>query len=122
MDAYDRRIMQVLQDKGNMTFDQIRLNIDFSYNTIQQHLARLVEKGLVKRRKQPPNSPGRPKYVYNVSESLNGRPFTALMNPETNWVVVSFDSLRRLCRHEKGGYCKEIRGSCGALKCPKTLK
>jgi DNA-binding HxlR family transcriptional regulator len=105
-----------------MTFNQIRSKADFSHNTLQQHLEELLEKGLIERRKQPQNKPGRPSYIYKIPETLKGRPLTTVLTPGTNWVVLSFDSLRRLCRHEKGGYCKENRGRCGARYCPKIMR
>ena len=92
------------------------------HNTLQQYLEKLLAKGLVERRKQPTESPGRPTYVYNIPEDLKGRPLSVLLNPRSGWVVLSFDVLRRLCRHEKGGYCKEMRGRCGVRKCPKIVK
>ena len=111
-----------LLKQENMTFNQIMQKIEFTHNTLQQNLEKLLDKGLVERHKQPKKSPGRPTYVYKISDDLKGRPLSALLNPRSGRVVLSFDVLRRLCRHEKGGYCKEIRGRCGARKCPKILK
>ena len=122
MDRFDGAIIQLLIKTENVTFNQIQSKVGFSHNTLQRHLEELLEKGLVERSKQQKNKPGRPTYTYNIPEKLKGRPLTAITTPESNWVVISFDSLSRLCRHEKGGYCKEIRGPCGARYCPKTLK
>jgi predicted ArsR family transcriptional regulator len=105
-----------------MTFNQIQKKVDFSHNTLQQHIDELLGKGVIERLKQPQNKPGRPTYIYKIPENLKGRPLTTILTPGINWVVLSFDSLRRMCRHEKGGYCKEIRGRCEARNCPKTLK
>jgi hypothetical protein len=44
------------------------------------------------------------------------------LRPDLGLVMLSFDALRRLCRHEKGGYCKEIRGGCDSQKCPKIVR
>jgi predicted ArsR family transcriptional regulator len=114
-------IIQLLKQE-NMTFNQIMHKIDFTHNTLQQNLEKLLDKGLVERRKQPTKSPGRPTYVYKIPDDLKGRLLSTLMNPKGSRVVLSFNVLRRMCRHEKGGYCKEIRGRCRARNCPKTLK
>jgi DNA-binding HxlR family transcriptional regulator len=122
LDRFDREIIQILSKAENMTFNQIKSKVGFSHNTLQQHLEELLDKGLVERRKRQQGRPGRPTYIYGIPNNLKGRPLTAITTPESNWVVISFDSLSRLCRHEKGGYCKEIRGPCRARYCPKTLK
>ena len=121
MDSFERRIIQLLKQE-NMTFKQIMNKIEFTHNTLQQNLEKLLAKGLVERSKQPKESPGRPTYVYNIPDDLKGRPLSVLLNPRSGRVVLSFDVLRRLCRHEKGGYCKEIRGRCGVRICPKIVK
>jgi DNA-binding HxlR family transcriptional regulator len=122
MDHFDRTILQLLVDTENLTFNEIQEKVDFTHNTLQQHLEELLEKGIIERNKQPQNGPGRPTYVYKIPKSLKGRPLTTILTPRVNWVVISFDSLQSMCRHEKGGYCKEIRGRCRAINCPKTLK
>ncbi len=50
MDFFDQRILAVLKDGKPRGFAAI-LEVGFSHNTLQQHLRRLVEKGLVLRRK-----------------------------------------------------------------------
>jgi len=122
MDHFDRTIIQLLVENKTLKFNEIHEKVDFSNNTLQQHLEELLEKGIIERNKQPQNRPRRPTYVYKIPESLKGRPLTTILTPRVNWVVLSFDSLRSMCRHEKGGYCKEIRGRCRARNCPKTLK
>jgi DNA-binding HxlR family transcriptional regulator len=122
LDRFDRDIIQLLSKAENITFNQIKTKVGFSHNTLQQHMEELLEKGLIERRKQQQNKPGRPTYIFSIPNSLKGKPLTAITTPESNWVVVSFDSLGHLCRHEKGGYCKEIREPCRARYCPKILK
>ena len=122
MDHFDRTIIQLLTDNERLTFNEIQEKVYFSHNTLQQHLEELLEKGIIERIKQHQNRLGRPTYVYKISENLKGRPLTTVLTSGTNWVVISFDVLQCICRHEKGGYCKEIRGRCRALNCPKTLK
>jgi DNA-binding Lrp family transcriptional regulator len=122
MDHFDRIIIQLLVGTEKMTFNEIQERVDFSHNTLQQHLEDLLEKGVIERIKELQNRSGRPTYVYKIPGKLKGRPLTTILTPRTSWVVIPFDVLRSICRHEKGGYCKEIRGSCRALNCPKTLK
>ena len=40
-----------------------------------------------------------------------------MIKPELGLVSLSFDRLRLICRHEKGGYYKEIRGKCKTNNC-----
>jgi len=122
MDNFDRTILQLLVDKENLTLNEIKEKVGFSHNTLQQHLEDLLERGVLERRKQSQIGPGRPTYIYKIPENLKGRPLTTILTSGTNWVVIPFDVLQRICRHEKGGYCKEIRGRCRAINCPKTLK
>ena len=122
MDLYDRRIIAALRDGKSRNFQQILSEVDFSYNTLRLHLAQLVEHGLVVRRKRPQKGPGRPRFAYALPEGVDGRAVSALVDPYKGLVVLSFDRLRRICRHEKGGYCKEIRGRCAAHNCPHIIK
>ena len=122
MDFYDRRILAVLRDGKPRNFQQILSEVEFSYNTLRLHLAQLVEHGLVVRRKRPKQSPGRPRFAYALPEGVDGRAVSALVDPYKGLVVLSFDRLRRICRHGKGGYCKEIRGRCAPHNCPHIIK
>ena len=49
MDHFDRTIIQLLVDRENMKFNEIQEKVDFSHNTLQQHLEDLLEKGIIKR-------------------------------------------------------------------------
>ena len=109
-------------DQKPKTFHQILTIVSFTHNTLQQHLDQLIDRGLIERYKQPQKGPGRPVYLYSIYKNLIGRPMSAVLNPRTGLVVLSFDGLRRLCRHEKGGYCKEIRSGCDARNCPKIMR
>jgi predicted transcriptional regulator len=122
MDHFYRTIAQLLVHNEKITFNEILEKVDFTHNTLQQHLEELLARGIIERMKKPQNKPGRPTFVCKIPENIKGRPLTALMAQTTNWIVLSFDVLIHLCRHEKGGYCKEIRGSCEARNCPKILK
>ena len=121
MDLFDRRILEVLSSGTPRSFQEIQSKVDFTHNTLRQHLDQLIEKGLIERRKKPKEGPGRPSYVYIINADAR-RNISTLLRPDLGMVALSFNSLQSLCRHEKGGYCKEIRGGCGAEKCPKIIK
>ena len=121
MDSFDRRIIEALMDQKPKTFQEILSRVGFTHNALRQHLDQLLGRGLVERRKQPQVGPGRPVYVYKIPKNIVS-PLSVILNLGTGLVVLSFDGLRRLCRHEKGGYCKEIRGGCDARKCPKIMR
>jgi len=122
MDLFDRSILTVLRDGKPRNFKQILSKAGFSHNTLRTHLTQLEEGGLVVRRKRPQEGPGRPNYTYSLSKGVGGRAVSALVNPYKGLVVLPFEKLHRLCRHEKGGYCKEIRGRCAAQNCPQIVK
>ena len=118
---FDRMILEVLSSGEARSFQEILSKAGFSHNTLRQHLDQLIDKGLVRRRKESKGGPGRPSYRYSLSGDAR-RGISAHLRPDLGLVMLSFDALRCLCRHEKGGYCKEIRGSCEAWDCPKTMK
>ena len=122
MDLYDRRILAALRDGKSRNFHQILSEVGFSYNTLRLHLAQLVEQGLVARRKRPQQGPGRPQFAYALPKGVDGRSVSALVDPYKGLVALSFNELQRICRHEKGGYCKEIRGGCAPQNRPKIIK
>ena len=122
MDLYDRRILAVLRNGKSRNFQQILSEVGFSYNTLRLHLAQLVEHGLVVRRKRPQQGPGRPQFAYALHKGVDGQAVSALVDPYKGLVVLSFANLQRICRHEKGGYCKEIRGRCAPRNCLQIIK
>jgi predicted ArsR family transcriptional regulator len=93
----------------------------FSHNTLRQHLDRLVDQGLVERLKVPRRGPGRPLFDYRLSRGAE-KAVSTLSNPSLGLVAVSFEGLRRVCRREKGGFCKEIRNQCTPFSCPLVEK
>ena len=122
MDFFDRRILAVLKDGRPREFHQLLSEVGFSHNTLRLHLIQLAEQGLVVRRKRPHEGPGRPQLTYSLSKGVDGRAVSALVDSYKGLVVISFEKLRRICRHEKGRYCKEIRGRCEAQNCPQIIK
>jgi hypothetical protein len=70
----------------------------------------------------PRKGPGRPLFAYGLSGGVSEWAVSALLNPSLGLVVVSFEGLRRVCRREKGGFCKEVRGRCASFSCPLVEK
>ena len=67
MDLFDRKILEALSSGEARSFQEILLKVDFSHNTLRQHLDQLIVRGLVERRKEPKEGPGRPSYCYSFS-------------------------------------------------------
>jgi len=121
MDFYDKGILTILRKGEPRTFQQILSEAGFSHNTLRQHLDKLVDQGLVARLKSPRKGPGRPLYTYGLQKGAK-RAVSALLDPSMGLVVVSFEVLRRFCKREKGGFCKEIRGRCTPVSCPQIVR
>ena len=121
MDFFDRRILAVLKDGKPRGFGQLLSEVGFSHNTLRLHLVRLEEQRLVVKQKSPQEGPGRPSFTYNQSKGA-GRASSVLVDPYCELVVLSFERLQHLCRHEKGRYCKEIMDNCEPQKCPQIIK
>jgi len=122
MDFFDERVLAALKDGKPRSFAALLGEVGFSHNTLQQHLDRLVARGLVVKEKMVSNSLGRPKFAYHVPSTATKQVTAALQNPYEALVTLQFSRLRHLCRFEKGGYCKEARKSCGPQNCPKIRK
>jgi len=122
MDIFDRHILSVLRDGNAKYFEQILSEAALSPNTLRRHLDQLIDQGLIERSKMAGNRPGRPRFIYSLSGNIDGRTLSTLLDPYKGLVVLSFDRLRRLCRHEKGGYCKEVRGRCTLQYCSQIEK
>ena len=122
MDFYDRKILAIIRDGKPRTFQQMLSEAGFSHNSLRRHLDELTNRGLVERLKTPRKAPGRPLLAYRLPGGVSERAVSALSNPSLGLVAVSFDGLRRVCKREKGGFCKEIRGRCAPLSCPLVEK
>jgi len=122
MDFFDQRILTTLRDGEPHGFTALQSQVGFSHNTLQQHLTRLVEKGLVKKEKDPASGYGRPKYVYHVPPKTAKQVAVALEDPDVELVTMPFSRVKHICRFEKGGHCKEKRTSCSPQICPQTRK
>ena len=121
MDHFDKEVLQALKDNIQRNFQEILSEVSFSHNTLREHLDKLILQGIIHRQKAPQQGPGRPIYVYSLPPEVKRR-LASLLNPELGLVSLPFNRLKRICRHEKGGYCKEIRGRCQVTKCPQIMK
>jgi predicted ArsR family transcriptional regulator len=122
MDFFDQRILVALKDGKPWSFSALQGQVGFSHNTLQQHLKRLVEKGLVLKEKDPSSGFGRPRFVYHVQSKTAKQVVAALEDPGVDLVTLPFSRLRHVCRFEKGGYCKEKKTSCSPQNCPQIRK
>ena len=122
MDFFDQRILAAIKDGKPRSFTAILDEVGFSHNTLQQHLKRLVEKGLVLKEKDPASGFGRPRFIYHVQPRAAKQVAAALEDPFMDLVTMPFSRLRHVCRFEKGGYCKEKKTSCSPQNCPQIRK
>jgi predicted ArsR family transcriptional regulator len=122
MDFFDERVLAALKDGKPRSFTTLLGEVGFSHNTLQQHLDRLVARGLVVKEKMASNSLGRPKFTYRVPSAATKQVTAALQNPYEALVTLQFSRLRHLCRFEKGGYCKEAKKNCAPQNCLQILK
>jgi hypothetical protein len=122
MDLFDERVLAALKDGKPKGFAMLLGEVGFSHNTLQQRIERLTAKGLVLRDKVTDSGFGRPKFVYHLAPRTTKQVTAALQDPRVELVAIPFRRLRHVCRFEKGGYCKEIKKSCGPQNCPQIRK
>ena len=121
MDEFDEETLDALRDGKPHSFNQLQSKITFSHNTLRLHLDKLVDQRLITREKVAREARGRPTYVYSVSPA--GRRASVMLRSGVDDVVVlPFSALGQVCRFEKGGFCKRIRGDCEAQICPQIGK
>jgi len=122
MDFFDERVLATLKDGKPRSFTALLSEVGFSHNTLQQHLERLMAKGLVLREKVAANGFGRPKFAYHIPSKTAKQVVAALEDPRVELVTIPFSRVRHICRFEKGGYCKEMKRSCAPQICPQIRK
>jgi predicted ArsR family transcriptional regulator len=122
MDFFDERILAALKDGKPKSFAALLGEVDFSHNTLQQHLERLAAQGFVVKEKAASNSFGRPRFAYHVPSRTVKQVTVALDDPHVELVALPFSRLRHVCRFEKGGYCKETRKNCSPQNCRQIRK
>lgn len=112
MDLFDQHILSALRDGKPRSFTVLSSQVRFSHNTLQQHLKRLVEKGVVLEEKDRASGFERPRYVYHAPSKTTKQVVAALEDPDVELVTMPFSRVRHICRFEKGGWCKEKKASC----------
>lgn len=117
MDPYDEEILNVLKDRKPRNFQQILDEIGFSHNTLSFHLNSLVDEGLISRKKTPSGGRGRPVYLYTSVEAS-----TTASGASGELLVLTFSELKRICRHSRGGRCRETKARCEPDFCPHIRK
>ena len=122
MDYFDRQILAVLEDSESLYFDQILKRVQFSHNTLRQHLTKLKNQGMILQSEKPRSGPGRPILTYSLPPNMKRRVSLTLEDPYVSIVSMTFQKLKHVCRFEKGGFCKETRRNCEARICPQILK
>lgn len=122
MDFFDKRVLTVLKDGKSKDFTMLLDEVDFSHNTLQQHLKRLTAKGLIVREKTAGNGFGRPKFIYSIPSKTTKQINAALKDMHVELVAIAFSRLRHVCRFEKGGRCKETKKHCSPQIYPQIRK
>jgi DNA-binding Lrp family transcriptional regulator len=121
MDPFDEDILRTLRGRRPMDFQQILDEVGFSHSTLRLHLNNLMGRGLIVGEKMPSEGPGRPKFTYSTPR----RPRRQTSDTQAGYsvmVTLPFNRLRRLCRFQRGGKCRETKDSCKALICPQIQK
>jgi predicted ArsR family transcriptional regulator len=116
MDLIDEKIISLLRDEKPKRFEELLSKGSYSHNTLRLHLDKLAEEGVISKDKLPSKGRGRPSFTYSAAVSSK-RPTATRLNESTGVVSLSFEKLSQICRFEKGGYCKKIRGPCYARDC-----
>ena len=122
MDFFDECILEALKDGRPRDFKQILRKVDFSHNTLRLHLSHLVDQRLVVKEKPPSKGLGRPKFMYSVPSKVSRQVHRLLSEDYAEIVSLTFNRLKSICKYEKCGYCKKIKGRCEAQNCPQILK
>ncbi|MDQ1280188.1 MAG: hypothetical protein QG670_1451 [Thermoproteota archaeon] len=122
MDFFDERVLAALRDGKSRSFIALLSEVGFSHNTLQEHLGRLVAKGIILREKAAQKGSGRPRFAYRLQAKTAAKTVAAMEDPTTELVVVPFSCLRRVCKFQSGRYCKETGRACAPQICPQTRK
>jgi DNA-binding Lrp family transcriptional regulator len=118
LDAFDRRIIDVLSGSGGrMTLAELVKDSGFARSTVIIHLERLGTEGLLLKEKKLSNDRGRPRFLYRLAGT-----HTLKTAAPPSVVALEFSTLKRACGYEKGGYCKLVRNACVIQSCRLTMK
>jgi len=111
MDWFCEAILGSLRNGLPKDFSALLQETGFAKSTLADHLDHLVRDGLVLRKQKITGGRGRPSFTYRLSRGL-----------PLETVTITFQKLKRLCRNEKGGYCKILKEKSSAQKCPQILR
>ena len=117
MDPIDEEITNTLSAGKHMSFEELLSKLSVSHNTLRLPLDAMVEKGEIMKEKRLNKTRGRPRYFYSAVSGPVRRSSPRL-NRVTGVVSLSFEKLSQICRFEKGGWCKKLRGKCYSSDCP----
>jgi len=118
LDAFDRRIIDVLSGSGGrMTLAELVRDSGFARSTVVIHLERLGTEGLLLKEKKLSKGRGRPRFLYRLAVTSTPK---AASPPSI--VALEFSKLRKACRYEKGGYCKLAKNTCTTQNCRLSIK
>jgi len=81
MDYLDRQILTILKDKKARDFQQILSEVDFSHNTLRQHLDTLIDQSIVECSKRPREGLGWPLFLYRLSGNFDAQTLSAFLDP-----------------------------------------
>ena len=118
LDGFDRRIIDVLRVKGEpTTLAELVGATGFARSTVIIHLERLCSESIVLGEKKPSERRGRPKFLYRLAETQASK-----VIPQPGIVAIEFFKLKRICKYEKGGYCKLAKNTCTNQNCRLIIK
>jgi len=118
LDVFDRKIVDVLRVRGApATLDELVRDTGFARSTVIIHLERLMSEGLVLREKKPREGRGRPKFLYRLVDVQTSKPPI-----QPSIVLIEFSKLKKVCKYEKGGYCKLAKNTCTNQNCRLIIK
>jgi predicted ArsR family transcriptional regulator len=117
MDPIDEQITSTLRNGKHMNFEELLSKLSISHNTLRLHLDAMAERGEIAKDKRPSKTRGRPRCFYFLTSRPVRRP-SPRVNRVTGVVSLSFERLSQVCRFEKGGWCKKLRGGCYSSDCP----
>jgi predicted ArsR family transcriptional regulator len=122
MDFFDERVLAALKDGKPRSFTMLLGEVGFSHNTLQQHLDRLVARGLVVKEKMVSNSLGRPKFAYHVPSRATKQVAAALQNPYEALVTLQFSRLRNPLQVREGRLLQRSKEELRTSKLPPNPK
>jgi predicted transcriptional regulator len=107
LDVFDRKIVDVLRVRNEpVALDDLVRDTGFARSTVIFHIERLISEGLVLREKKLREGRGRPKFLYRLVNEAS-KP-----SIQPSIVLRGFSKLRKICKYEKGGYCKLAKNTC----------